>query len=98
MPDNPAGVYSLPPSYKVANGQFTNANQHNPPFEDIAQALSDRMHRDGRTAVTGDWNMNGFRLTNIGAATDPNDAVTAASVEAMIDARVDDAFWLASTM
>lgn len=83
MPDNPSGVYSLPPSYKVANGALTDASQHNPPFEDVEQALSNRLHRDGRTSWTGDQNANGKRLTNLADAVDDQDAATLAQLNDM---------------
>lgn len=76
MPDNPAGVYSLPPSYKVANGDLTDAAQHNPPFEDVEQALTNRVHRDGRSAWTGNHNANGNKLTGLEDGIDPQDAAT----------------------
>lgn len=76
MPDSPSGVYSLPPSYKVANGDLTDASQHNPPFEDVQQALTNRLHRDGRTPWTGNQNANGNKLTNLKDGTDPQDAAT----------------------
>lgn len=76
MPDSPAGVYTLPPSYKVNNGDTSDANQHNPPFEDIAAALTERLCRDGRTSWTGNQNANGHKLTNLAPGTNPGDALT----------------------
>lgn len=76
MPDSPAGVYTLPPSYKVNNGDTSDASQHNPPFEDIAAALTERLCRDGRTSWTGNQNANGHKLTNLAPGTNPGDALT----------------------
>ncbi len=76
MPDNSVGVYSLPPSYKVSNGDTTDENQHNPPFEDLAQAMSNRLHRDGRTSWTGNQNANGNKITGLAAGTASTDAAT----------------------
>jgi len=75
MPDNGTGTYSLPLSYRVTNGDTTDESQHNPPFEDVAQALTDRVHRDGRSSWTGNHNANGNRLTGLAAPTSDNDAV-----------------------
>lgn len=83
MPDSPSGVYTLPPSYKVANGDLTDASQHNPPFEDVQQALSNRLHRDGRTAWTGNQNANGYKLTNLKDGEDPQDAATVSQLNDM---------------
>lgn len=75
MPDDPQGNYTLPPSYLVANGDTTDASQHNPPFEDVAQGLTNRLHRDGRTAWTGNQNANGYKITGLAEGTNSNDAV-----------------------
>lgn len=83
MPDSPSGVYTLPPSYKVANGDLTDASQHNPPFEDVQQALTNRLHRDGRTPWTGNQNANNNRLTNLKDGEDPQDAVTVSQLNDM---------------
>ncbi len=76
MPDSPNGTYTLPPSYKVESGDTSDISQHNPPFEDLAQAMTDRLHRDGRTSWTGNQNANGFKLTGLAAGTNSGDAVT----------------------
>lgn len=80
MPDDGVGNYSLPLSYRVTNGDATDETQHNPPFEDLAEAMSNRLHRDGRTSMTGDLNANGNKITGLAAATNPNDAVRLAQL------------------
>ncbi|WFU37318.1 tail fiber protein [Bradyrhizobium sp. CB82] len=47
------GVYTLPPGYLAVTGQVIQASQHNPPLEDIAQALTNRLSRDGTAPMTG---------------------------------------------
>jgi microcystin-dependent protein len=47
------GVYSLPPGYLAVTGMVIQASQHNPPLEDIAQALTLRLSRDGSAPMTG---------------------------------------------
>lgn len=75
MPDSPTGVYTLPAGYYVEVGDTAQPAQHNPPLEDIAAALTNRLHADGRTAWTGDQNANGHKITNLAAGTNPSDAV-----------------------
>lgn len=70
-----AGTYSLPPSYKATSGQTIRTEQHNPPLEDIAQALTDSLPRDGSAAMTGNLPMNGKKVTGLGAGTSDADAV-----------------------
>jgi microcystin-dependent protein len=48
-----SGVYSLPPGYLAVTGTTIEASQHNPPLEDIAQALTLRLSRDGSAPMTG---------------------------------------------
>ena len=74
MPDT-SGVYSLPPSYKATSGQTIRTEQHNPPLEDIAQALTDSLPRDGSAPMTGDLAMNNRKITGLRKATSSNDAV-----------------------
>lgn len=83
MPENSVGVYTLPPSYKVANGDPTDETQHNPPFEDVAQAISNRLHRDGRTSWTGDQKANGNKLTGLANGVASSDAAAVGQVSTL---------------
>ncbi len=65
MADDVSGNYSLPPSYFVQDGDTVLPEQHNPPFEDVASALSNRIHKDGRTLWTGDQNANNHKITGL---------------------------------
>lgn len=70
------GVYSLPPGYFATDGTTIDVSQHNPPLEDIAQALTDSLPRDGSAPMTGGLNMGTTnKITNLAAATNPADAV-----------------------
>lgn len=69
------GVYSLPPGYFATDGTTIVVSQHNPPLEDIAQALTDSLPRDGSAPMTGSLNMGTKKITNLAAATNPADAV-----------------------
>jgi hypothetical protein len=70
-----AGTFSLVPSYKATSGQTIRTEQHNPPLEDIAQALTDSVPRDGSAPMTGNLPMNGQRITGLGNGTAASDAV-----------------------
>lgn len=68
------GIFSLVPSYLAVSGQTIRVDQHNPPLEDIAQALTDSLPRDGSAPMVGPLRMGGLRITNLAAATLPTDA------------------------
>lgn len=69
------GIYTLPPGYFATNGTTIEVSQHNPPLEDIAQALTDSLPRDGSAPMTGNLAMGSNKITNLAAATNPADAV-----------------------
>lgn len=71
-----SGIFLLVPSYKATSGQNIRTEQHNPPLEDIASALTGSLPRDGSAPMTGDLPMGGRRITGMGAATDSGDAVS----------------------
>jgi hypothetical protein len=82
MPTDSNGVYSLPPGYFVTAGQTIEPSQHNPPFEDVASALTARLPRNGSAPMTGNLNMGGNAVRNVADPSLPTDAVnlgTAAS-------------------
>ena len=69
------GVYTLPPGYFATDGTTIEVSQHNPPFEDVAQALTDSLPRDGSAPMTGNLAMGSNKITGLAAATNPADAV-----------------------
>lgn len=78
MPFGPSGIYSLPPEYRAEPGAVIRVQQHNPPLEDIAQALSLTMVRDGRSPMIGPLNMNGFPIIGLPASNDPSSTASVA--------------------
>lgn len=76
MPYNPAGLYSLVASYFATPGQTIRTEQHNPPLEDIASALSNVLVRDGRAPMTGPLNMNGQVINNVAVGSSPTSVAT----------------------
>jgi hypothetical protein len=75
MPTGPSGIYTLPPSYLAVGGETIRTEQHNPPLEDIAQGLTDRLPRSGVAPMAGTLQMGGNKISNMAAATAPGDAV-----------------------
>lgn len=69
------GIYTLPPGYFATNGTTIEVSQHNPPLEDIAQALTDSLPRDGSAPMTGNLAMGSNKITGLAAATLASDAV-----------------------
>ena len=84
MPRGPSGIYNLPPSYRATSGQTIRTEQHNPPLEDIAQALTDSMPRSGVAPMTGNLPMGGRKVTNMAPATAAGDAVTFGQLSGVI--------------
>lgn len=74
MPRN-NGVYTLPSVYLAQDGETIQPNQHNIPLQDIAQALTGSLPRDGSATMTGNLPMGGRKVTGLGTATAPGDAV-----------------------
>jgi len=69
------GIYTLPPGYFATDGTTIEVSQHNPPFEDVAQALTDSLPRDGSAPMTGNLAMGSNKITGLAAGTNPADAV-----------------------
>lgn len=69
------GIYTLPPIYLAENGETIMPDQHNIPLEDVAQALTGSLPTDGTAPMQGAINMNGNKITQLAAATNPGDAV-----------------------
>lgn len=53
MPRDSSGVFTLPAGYLAVTGETIQASQHNPPLEDIAQALTGSVPRTGAAGMTG---------------------------------------------
>lgn len=83
MPFDSNGNYTLPTSYFVENGDTVLPIQHNPPFEDVAQALSLAFLRDGRSPMIGDLPMGSKRIINLAPGVAAADAVTKAQLDAL---------------
>lgn len=76
MPFDANGNFSLVPGTIVADGMNIQPSQHNPPFQDVANGLSQVVLRDGRAPWTGSQNANGHKLTGLSDGTSDSDAAT----------------------
>ena len=68
------GQYSLPPVYIATPGTNIRAEQHNIPLEDIAQALTGSLPRDGSAPMAANLAMGGRKITGLGEPTSSTDA------------------------
>src|SRR5690606_17924783 len=76
MSYDPAGIYNLPSVYKAEPGSTIRSEQHNAPLEDIAQALSSVLVRDGRGGMVGPLGMGGYPISSVAPGTAATDAAT----------------------
>lgn len=74
MPRNANGIYSLPSVYQATPGTTIRSEQHNVPFEDVAQALTNSLPRDGAAPMTGALNMGLNRINQLGLGVSNTDA------------------------
>lgn len=76
IPIDSNGNYSLPASYKAVSGETIRTEQHNPPLEDIAAALSQVLYRSGVAPMMGALDMNGYAITNLAESSTPGAPAT----------------------
>lgn len=78
MPYDGTGVYNPPasPTFPAVGGTVIQADYYNAVIRDIAAALTNALKRDGQGPWTGPQNAGGQKLTQLGAGTLDNDAVT----------------------
>lgn len=84
MPRDSAGNFTLSSGYLAVTGQTITAQQHNPPLEDIASALTGSVPRNGSAGMLAPLNLNGYRAINAAIAADDGDLVTLAQVQALL--------------
>lgn len=80
-PFNGNGDFSLAPGNPVSTGAVVSSTWANDTLNDIASALDNVMCRDGQAAATAAFNMGGFRIQGLGAATGVGHAVIASQVQ-----------------
>lgn len=82
MPRNGNGVYSPPPSSwnPAINGNAATAPDWNTLRNDIANAITQSVSRDGQSPMTGPLPMGGNRIINVGQPNYDTDAVRRAQI------------------
>lgn len=83
MPRDVNGNVTPPPGTIVNSGDTILPSQHNPVVTDYAAMLEQSLSRDGQGGMRAPLNMNGFKLTNVGTATLPWDAVNMAQASSL---------------
>ncbi|RYX78548.1 hypothetical protein EON76_05310 [bacterium] len=83
MPYDSNGV-AVVAGNRPVNGQDTDAAQINVPLADIQAMLSQVLLKSGVAPVLGNLNMNGFKIANIGTATDSGDLITLGELNSTI--------------
>lgn len=53
MPTDASGNYALPPGYLAVTGTPILPSQHNPPLEDLGEAMTGRLPKNGSAPLTG---------------------------------------------
>jgi hypothetical protein len=84
MPRDLNGAYSLPNGTIVNTGDTIIPGQHNPPFNDVADALSGSLSRDGLGGMRADLSLGNFKITGLGNATAANDAVAFGQLNGLV--------------
>lgn len=77
MPRNGSGTYSSPVNSwnPATNGVPATATDFQAQLNDIRDALTQSVSRDGQTVITGDLQMGGNKLTNLDAGSLPGDSL-----------------------
>lgn len=75
MPRDANGNTNPLPGTIVATGDTILPSQHNPMVNDVYAMMTQSLSRDGQGGMSAVLNMNSFPIRNLGAATQPNDAV-----------------------
>ena len=75
MPRNGSGVFSRPAGTTPTNGDELDAVPYNMLMDDMTQALTDSLPRDGSAPMTGELAMGSNKITGLATGTDAGDAV-----------------------
>jgi hypothetical protein len=77
MPYNGSGIFNQIYNWVTdkANGVLVTAGRFQATYDDMAQALSNGMTRDGQSPALADIPMGGFKITGMAAGVSANDAV-----------------------
>jgi len=81
MSRNGSGTYNLPAGNPVVTGTTISSSWANTTLNDIATALTGSLAADGQTPVTGNFNVNNNRITNLADPSSAQDGATKAYVD-----------------
>jgi hypothetical protein len=84
MSRNGNGTYNLPAGNPVTSGSVISSAWANSTLSDIAVALTGSIASDGQTPVTGNLNMAGNKVSNLGAGTLATDAANLTQVTSAV--------------
>jgi hypothetical protein len=84
MSRNGSGIYNLPTGNPVVTGTTITSNWANTTLSDIATALTGSVAADGQTPMTGDLQMNSFKVTGMATPSASTDASTKGYVDSAI--------------
>jgi hypothetical protein len=84
MSRNGNGTYNLPAGNPVSSGSVITSTWANTTLSDIATALTGSIASDGQTPVTGNLNMAGNKVSNLGAGTLATDAANLTQVTSAV--------------
>lgn len=80
MPRNGSGTYSRVPGSAYTNATLADGTELDTEMADIATALTNSVAKNGETAMTGNLNMGGNGLTNVGTLSISGNIQTSAAV------------------
>lgn len=81
-----SGRYTLPSGYRAEDGVAAVASQHNLPLEDIAEALTGSLARNGAGSMSGNLNMGSNRVVSLTDGSASTDAATKGQLDAAVAA------------
>lgn len=76
MPRDSNGNTVPLPGTIVSTGDTVLPSQHNPMVNDVYAMMTQSLSRDGQGGMRANLDMHGFRILNVGTATQPTDAVS----------------------
>jgi len=86
MPRNGSGTYQLPAGQPVVTGTVISSSTFNTLTNDISNALTQSLSKDGQTPATANLPMGGFKLTGLANGSASTDSITYGQVQGLISA------------
>ncbi len=83
MPRGTDGTYNAPAGTLVNGGDTILVSQHNPFVNDVSQALTNSLDRNGSGGMRAALSMGGFPIQNVGQGSNSNDAATVGQISSV---------------